>query len=94
MRCLFKNLGFVLVIIFLSSSVLLADEKLTNPEENNAEELKTIQQAIKQKKAKWKAGSTSMSKLSPEERRKRLGAIKKDPSEEPSEDKPSEHPPE
>src|SRR3972149_4214814 len=39
--------------------------------ENN-DELSQIRQAIKEKGAKWEAGETSVSKLSPEQRKKRL----------------------
>ena len=38
-----------------------------------SEELKRTKNEIKKKGAKWKAEETSMSALSPEERRKRLG---------------------
>jgi len=38
-----------------------------------SEELKETKEAIEKKGAKWKAERTSMSELSPEERRKRLG---------------------
>ncbi len=38
-----------------------------------SEELKETREAIDKKGAKWKAERTSMSELSPEERRKRLG---------------------
>jgi len=38
-------------------------------------ELEEIQRAIKEKGADWTAGETSISKLPPAERRKRLGAI-------------------
>ncbi|VVB93667.1 Uncharacterised protein [uncultured archaeon] len=34
-----------------------------------------IQKEIEKKKLRWKAGKTSMSELSPEEQRKRLGII-------------------
>lgn len=39
------------------------------------EEQKEIEKAIKEKGAKWKAEKTNVSKLSVEERRKRLGLI-------------------
>lgn len=38
-----------------------------------SEELEETREAIEKKGAKWKAERTSMSELSPEERRKRLG---------------------
>lgn len=38
-------------------------------------EIKKIQRAIKKKGLRWKAGKTSMSDLSPEERRRRLGCL-------------------
>ena len=34
-----------------------------------------IQRKIEKKKAKWKSGKTTMSELTPEERKKRLGLI-------------------
>jgi PKD repeat protein len=39
-------------------------------------ELITVQQAIKAKKARWKAGENLVSRLAPEKRRRRLGLIK------------------
>lgn len=55
-------LGFLVVAtLFLISSVSFADE------------LSDIQKAIKEKGAKWVAEETSMSRLTPEERRMRLG---------------------
>lgn len=45
---------------------------------NDTSELVNIESAIKEKKAKWTAGETSVSKLSPEERKKRLGLKKED----------------
>jgi len=44
------------------------------PEEEELSE-EEIKKKIKEKKAEWEAGKTSMSKLSPEERKKRLGLI-------------------
>jgi len=41
-------------------------------------ELSEIRKAIKEKGAKWEAGETSVSKLSPEERRKLCGAIREE----------------
>jgi hypothetical protein len=40
-----------------------------------SKELEETKEAIKKKGAKWKAKKTSMSKLSREERKKRLGLI-------------------
>jgi len=37
------------------------------------EELENIEAEVKRKKGRWKAGETSISRLSPEERKKRLG---------------------
>ncbi len=42
------------------------------------EELENIKAEVKRKKGKWKPGETSISKLSPEERKKRLGLIPPD----------------
>jgi hypothetical protein len=41
-----------------------------------------IQEEIKKKKLRWKAGKTSMSELTPEEQKKRLGLIPKKEQEE------------
>ena len=40
-----------------------------------SEDLKKTKEAIRKKGAKWKAEETSMSELTPEERRKRLGLL-------------------
>ena len=40
-----------------------------------SDELKKTREAIRKKGATWKAEKTSMSELSPEERRKRLGLL-------------------
>jgi hypothetical protein len=40
-----------------------------------SEEVKQIQQMIAEKGLHWKAGETSMTKLSPEERQARLGLV-------------------
>ena len=44
-----------------------------------SEDLKKTKEAIKEKVAKWKADETSMSELTPEESKRRLGLL---PSEE------------
>jgi hypothetical protein len=40
-----------------------------------SEDLKKTKEAIKEKGANWKADETSMSELTPEERKKRLGLL-------------------
>jgi len=58
-------LGLVLIcVLFFVNALSFADE------------LSDIQTAIKAKGAKWVAGETSISRLSPEERKMRLGLIK------------------
>jgi C1A family cysteine protease len=58
-------LGLVLIcVLFFVNALSFADE------------LSDIQAAIKAKGAKWAAGETSISRLSPEERKMRLGLIK------------------
>jgi C1A family cysteine protease len=41
-----------------------------------ADEITQVRAAIAEKRARWQAGETSMTRLSPEERRARLGLIK------------------
>jgi C1A family cysteine protease len=63
--------SFVLAFFVANSSGLAADG-----------ELAAVNDAIKAKKARWVAGETSVSKLSPEARKKRVGALKPVLSEE------------
>lgn len=44
----------------------------------NSSELKKLQETLKEQEATWEAGATSINKLSPEERRRRLGCIPED----------------
>ncbi len=62
--------GYVKAVFFavFMSSIL-------SPLLSNADELATIQQAISNSNAQWTAGETSMSRLSSEDRRRRLGAV-------------------
>ena len=60
--------------LFLVSTVTLLLISVTGF--SSAGEIDDITSAIKEKKALWTAGETSMTKLSPEERKKRLGTFK------------------
>ncbi len=72
-----KNLTGCRLLVILS--VILAAMSLalvlnfTSGWADNGVELDKIRQAIKAKGAKWQAGETSVSRLAPEERKKRLG---------------------
>lgn len=61
-----KKWFFVLSLLIFSASFLFGTAAL-------ADELADIQKGIKEKGAKWVAGKTSMMRLTPEERRMRLG---------------------
>jgi len=55
---------------------------LLTPSLSHSKELDDVKAAIKAKKARWQAGETSISKLSPEERKMRLGLLKGKPPKE------------
>lgn len=61
-----------ILTIFIAGFVSISFAKLTSEQ---AQELKKIQTAIKEKGAKWKAGETSVFKLSKEERRNLCGLL-------------------
>lgn len=68
------QVGAVLLVAFL----LALPGFFTPGVEAEEDELTAVSQAIKSKGAKWQAGETSVSRLSKEERKKRLGLLEAD----------------
>ena len=64
-----RRLGFLWLLLAFSCLHLL----WPGPAWPDRGELRSIEQSIQQRRARWRAGETTMSRLSPEERRVRLG---------------------
>ena len=70
---MFKRKSFTSVLLVMCASVLLLGFQQT--EDKVQDEIRRITQAIEMQGARWKAGETSLSRLTPEERQRRLGYI-------------------